>query len=251
MQQLELFNSSNAATHVSPPYKLRISKRARSPRLTLCPMNGLEVVIPNHIVSFNIHAFIQEKSGWLNQHMSILQQALKYQQQKNQFPRTIHLRALHSVWHVVYIKTNSQQTRLIQDEACCTLKIQAKNFNINIIKNKLQCWLHTQAETYLAAWMQQLSKQTDLQYQQLKFRNQNTLWGSCSRDKKISLNKRLLFLPKHLAKHVMLHELCHLRYLSHGVRFWQLLAKFDPDWKKHNHTLKTAEQLVPIWVKSR
>jgi predicted metal-dependent hydrolase len=27
----------------------------------------------------------------------------------------------------------------------------------------------------------------------------------------------------------MIHELCHTKYLSHGVRFWNLVAKFVPN----------------------
>ena len=53
-------------------------------------------------------------------------------------------------------------------------------------------------------------------------------WGSCSSLKNINLNLRLVTLPDVLRDYVMLHELCHLKYLNHGPQFHALLESVCP-----------------------
>ena len=57
-----------------------------------------------------------------------------------------------------------------------------------------------------------------------------TLWGTCSADNSvISLNFRLLFMPERVLDYVIVHELAHTKYRSHGKRFWGLVSKVIPD----------------------
>ena len=48
---------------------------------------------------------------------------------------------------------------------------------------------------------------------------------SCSTRGTISLNYKLLFLPRPLVRYVLLHELCHTRQSNHAVAFWALVAQ--------------------------
>ncbi len=66
-----------------------------------------------------------------------------------------------------------------------------------------------------------------------------TLWGTCSHDnKKISLNFRLLFMPGEVLDYVIVHELAHTKYKSHGKRFWGLVAKIIPDYDERRKWLR-------------
>ena len=57
-------------------------------------------------------------------------------------------------------------------------------------------------------------------------------WGSCTKEGKLYLNPELIAAPKPCIDYVILHELCHLREHNHGPRFYSLLQKVYPDWKK-------------------
>ncbi len=63
-------------------------------------------------------------------------------------------------------------------------------------------------------------------------------WGSCSRDGSISLNLRLLFMPEGILDYVIVHELAHTKYRSHGPRFWALVEKVMPDHVERRKWLK-------------
>lgn len=57
-------------------------------------------------------------------------------------------------------------------------------------------------------------------------------WGSCTKAGVIHLNPRLVAAPKACIDYVVYHELCHLREHSHSPRFYELLTRVYPDWKK-------------------
>jgi len=69
-------------------------------------------------------------------------------------------------------------------------------------------------------------------------RDNITRWGSCSPDGSISLNLRLLLLPEDILDYVIVHELAHTKYKSHGPRFWQLVERVMPDHKERRKWLR-------------
>jgi len=63
-------------------------------------------------------------------------------------------------------------------------------------------------------------------------------WGSLAPDGSMSLNFRLLFMPEEILDYVVVHELAHTKYKSHGVRFWGTVEKVIPDHKKRRKWLR-------------
>lgn len=65
-----------------------------------------------------------------------------------------------------------------------------------------------------------------------------TLWGSLAPDQSLSLNFRLLFMPSEILDYVIVHELAHTKYKSHGKRFWQIVENIIPDHKQRRKWLR-------------
>ena len=56
---------------------------------------------------------------------------------------------------------------------------------------------------------------------------QSSRWGSCTVDTgTIRLSSRMADFPAWVVDYVLVHELAHLRYRSHGPRFWSLVARY-------------------------
>lgn len=83
--------------------------------------------------------------------------------------------------------------------------------------------LRKKAKKYLPERLDFLAGKHHFNYSSVKIRKSRTRWGSCSSKKTINLSFYLMLLPEHLADYVLLHELCHTRYMNHGPEFWQLL----------------------------
>lgn len=65
-----------------------------------------------------------------------------------------------------------------------------------------------------------------------------TRWGSCTPKGKIILNPELIKTPKGCIEYVIIHELCHLVYLSHNQKFFDLQAKECPLWERWKKKLE-------------
>ena len=72
----------------------------------------------------------------------------------------------------------------------------------------------------------------------LTLRAMSSRWGSCSATGHITLNPMLLQAPLECADYVAMHELCHLRELNHSPRFYSLLGRCMPDWRKYREQLQ-------------
>ena len=66
-------------------------------------------------------------------------------------------------------------------------------------------------------------------------------WGSCTVAGKITLNLKLVQVPKPTIDYVIVHELCHLVEHSHGADFYRLLSRIMPDWERRREELNAFE----------
>lgn len=71
-------------------------------------------------------------------------------------------------------------------------------------------------------------------------------WGSCAADGRITLNLGLVLLAQSLIDFVLLHELCHLREMNHGPRFYALLAAALPDHRERREALREERPWRPV-----
>lgn len=72
---------------------------------------------------------------------------------------------------------------------------------------------------------------------QLRVRRMKTRWGSCTSSGTITLNTELVGASKACIDYVIVHELCHLIVPTHSPRFFRLLDRCMPDWKRQRDRL--------------
>lgn len=231
-----------------PPFTLQPSLRARTVRLQICVRRGLRLIVP---VGFNPNKaaeVLQKHRAWIERTWSRVQPKLLTAESES-LPERFHLRALDQTWKVVYqIKENGGNIRHKACDSQQLLTLTGDIQNHEKVKQILRKWLHTQAEQYLFPWLEGLSAETGLRFNQVRVRNTRTRWGSCSPEKNISLSSRLLFLSPLLVEHVLLHELCHTVHLHHAKSFWNLLTRFSPDTERFRKELRQAAREVPAWL---
>ncbi|MFA4662188.1 M48 family metallopeptidase [Pyrococcus kukulkanii] len=63
-------------------------------------------------------------------------------------------------------------------------------------------------------------------------------WGTATWRKSITINLASAALPHNLLHYLVTHELAHLIEMRHSKKFWSIVSKFHPDYKKERRELK-------------
>ena len=65
-------------------------------------------------------------------------------------------------------------------------------------------------------------------------------WGSCSIKRNITINRKLAKKDEKVIEYVVLHEMCHLKYMNHSEKFWNLVKNNMPEYKEYRKMLKSS-----------
>ncbi len=233
-------------------YTVRVSDRAKSVRLSLSIEGGLEVIVPHNYDHLKIPDLIQKKRDWIvrNQLKLDEREAFVQSQSPQILPDSILLRSLAQEWQIVYQQTptKSNSVSIKEQKHQFQLVISGNIDDVASCKALLKRWLMHKAEQHLFMWLRKISDRANLPYRANTIRSQKTLWGSCSGDRNISLNYKLLFLEPNVVEYVLLHELCHTVQMNHSDKFWKLVSKFEPNYKALDKSLNQAWQIIPAWL---
>ena len=71
-------------------------------------------------------------------------------------------------------------------------------------------------------------------------REQRTKWGSCSGQGNLNFNWKLIMAPPEALDYVVIHELCHLYEFNHSPKFWECVARYQPDYATWRDFLRSG-----------
>ncbi len=94
------------------------------------------------------------------------------------------------------------------------------------------------ARFFVAQKIAQWNKFYNFPIGNIAIRNQATRWGSCSRKGNLNFNYKIIFLPEHLADYLVVHELCHIKEMNHGQKFWDLVGETIPKYETYRKELQ-------------
>ena len=224
-------------------YTLRESHRAKRVILKV-GINGLAVVVPRRFGKRRLSAIIEANREWIEKELQRVSEAPPLVA-----PECINLSAINESWHVQYQSHPTSDGRVsVKEHASNRLLLEGDAEDIRGVSSVLTQWLHLKAHAYLVPWLKEVSQLVDISFKGATVRGQTSRWASCSKLGNISINRSLLFLPKHLVRHVFLHELCHIKELNHSPEFWRILRQLEPNCKDLEIEVRKANRHVPRWV---
>ena len=212
----------------------------RSKRKTLCIQirhGSVRVLVPTKLATKDIIDFLTLKQSWV--HKQLLKQAKSIEQKQdiaknNLFFVNGNLKAL-TILRGRYLVIDNNESELQ-----ITVPNRVTDENVaKYSKQQLLNWYKQQALTHLPIRLEQLSHHCGLQPSNLQIKKYKARWGSCNSKGVINLNYLLMMTPPFVIDYVIIHELCHLQHMNHSARFWQLVARYDPNYKTAKQWLKT------------
>lgn len=112
----------------------------------------------------------------------------------------------------------------------CKTKDEAKGIILN--------WYKKQAEEYIKNKVKYYEEILGVKSANIRIKNQNTLWGSCSSKRNLNFNLKIIMAPINIIDYVIIHELCHIKHMNHSLEFWKEVEKIIPDYKEKRTFLK-------------
>lgn len=206
---------------------------AYAPRKTLAitvePNLSVKVTAPQEAALGAIEARVRQRAPWILRQQQELQQYLPTMPPRQYVSGETH-RYLGRQYRLKIIPHHSDGVKLIRG----WIQVYSTTSDIEQIKHQVDTWYYTQAERVfherLRAMLPRFAPigvvEPRLQIKPLKAR-----WGSCSGSGAITLNVRLMHMPKHSIDYVVVHELCHLVEHNHSKQFYLLLDRMLPDWR--------------------
>ncbi|MEY3299273.1 MAG: hypothetical protein RLZZ597_2533 [Cyanobacteriota bacterium] len=247
-QQLELLEVLPSGL---PDYRIRESHRARHVSIKVHLHGDIEVVIPPGFDPAQVPDILHKRQAWLWQTVRQVQHktASLAEAHFEAQPSQIELRSCQQTWDVLYQASHSRRITLTQPSPF-TLLVRGNVEDAAACTNLLRQWLTRKARAEFAPWIRELSFEIGLPFNKVSIRGQKTRWASCSTQKDISLNYKLLFLPPELVHYVFIHELCHTIHMDHSKAFWRLVGEKQANYQHHRDHIRDGWCYVPRWVES-
>ncbi len=243
-RQLQLF-SATEEPDASSGFSVRESSRARRLSIKIYPRGRVEVVVPKRTRPRDVQAFVTENQAWIRKTRAAF--AAKHPPEPFRLPVRVNLPAIERSFGVVYQPRDGLKTvryRLTGD----ILYLYGKTGDDAQCVAALKRWLSATAKERFEPRLRALAAHTGNSYKRMHVRGKKTCWGSHSTSGTISINYCLLFLSPAALRYLMIHELCHASYMNHSRRFWRLVGRFEPQYRRLDRALSDSWQQIPTWV---
>jgi predicted metal-dependent hydrolase len=229
----------------TPGFSVRESARARRLSIRVYPRGRVEVVVPRRTRAADVQAFVEEHRDWIAKSRASFARELP--PEPFMLPNRISLPAVGREYRVRYERRSEASTVRYRNGAD-TLVLSGRTGEDKLCVAALKRWLASVAKRDFEPRLRQLAVLTDSPYKSMHVRGQKTCWGSHSARGTISINYCLLFLRPELLRYLMIHELCHAHHMNHSRRFWQRVARYEPDYRALDKDLSNAWQAIPAWL---
>ncbi|MGD1838734.1 MAG: M48 family metallopeptidase [Nitrososphaeraceae archaeon] len=219
--------------------KQLFSFRAKSISLK-ASTSGIFIIIPKHIHTFNIMNFLNSKKKW------IIRVYNYYKKYNHNYAKSYedhkYVKYLGNNYLVNIVKDVNFSFTISQTMNKITFHIPNKRLYKKFIKS----WYKNQTSIIISKRIDLYKKKLDVEYNNVRFKDNSSLWGSCSVNKNLNFNIYLSAFPLDVIDYVLIHELSHLKALDHSKNFWNIVNSLDPNYKKHKIYLQNPFNMVTI-----
>lgn len=215
------------------------SRKSRYIRLVV-NSDGLKVIRPVRAGIGDVEKIIREKSDWILKHYIDLHSKKAERTERNW---TSGEKVLYK-GESYYVNVFSNRHKL------ASVGFDGKGFDVfvyedlpaqdrkKLIETAFKKWFVKVAHEYIKERLDYHCRVLGLRYSRIKIREQKTRWGSCSKKGNLNFNWKLIMAPPWVIDYVVIHEICHLRYLNHSKAYWGMVESIMPEYKRARDWLK-------------
>ena len=210
--------------------------KAVNTNMYITVQNG-EVVVnaPWYFTSSKIQQIVQEKKNWILTKMQEYEENLSNMQSVKIFGKN----------YDIQVKYKNIKTPELNLEKNYTIEIilpskYKKIGNEQILKVSIEKMYEQIANNEIEGIMEKTRKMLGIAPEEYQIKKMKDTLGKCD-NKKITINPELMQYKKEIIEYVVAHEFCHLKYKSHGKRFYEIIEKNIPEYPKYEKEIQNYE----------
>ena len=209
-------------------YEIVYSKR-RSLSITVSADNKVTLRCPIGYSRERAERFLNEKSDWINRTVARNEKRLAGNSEI-----------------ISYEKILINGVKLPLYKGCSQREITDNGVFVKNIKDIKKLFTDAFAERFIDR-LKEISRRTGLNFRSVQIKSYKSRWGCCDVANNLSFNYKLFMLPDHIQYYIIIHELCHTAQHNHSERFWRLVEKFVPDYRRVKKELRGYDFLTSLY----
>ena len=203
--------------------------RSNRKTLSLTINENAELIIraPKRLSIEKIQDFIIEKENWINRKKRLIENQIK--DVTSNHNKLLYLGNLFPI----NVEQNASKKLFFTGEEFIANSIEPDSLSLSIKK-----WYKNKFKEIALPRVAYFANKHNLMVNQVRIKNQKTMWGSCSSKNNINLNYLLLMAPMGVIDYVIVHELVHTIHRNHSTDFWDSVESIMPEFQEHKRWLK-------------
>lgn len=215
-------------------YTIRRSKRTKNIKISIKSEGQVVVSLSPYAPDFVAKQFLKENEKWVLKKLSgipsIAKTVFKEGQKLNFLGQKFYeLKLFTSKGKRSFLREHFRELHFFQGSDCEDLQSE--------IRLHLEGFYREKARMFLTKRVSFFTNQLGVEFNKIFIKNQQTRWGSCSGKKNLNFNWRIILASKEIIDYLVIHEVCHLKEMNHGKKFWRLVESLDSDFERHREFL--------------
>ncbi|MBQ8993964.1 MAG: M48 family metallopeptidase [Turicibacter sp.] len=222
-------------------YQIKYQKNKKDLSILTEYQKGVTVIAPPQMNNEQIASIIKQKAPAIYKQLLKLAD-IELEQNSHQFK---------SGEKITYLGRN-YRLKVIKDETIsnCQLHFYQGKFTATIPASisdaeRIQSLHQLFKEWYINMGTKKIQQRLKLYEEKINLspnlmtvKDQEKSWGTCTPSGNIHINWRIFTAPMRYVDYVLVHELCHLKYMDHSDDFWNLLSSLLPDYEARKEWLR-------------
>lgn len=222
------------------PYKLKRSNRRKTIAIAV-DSNGVSVTAPTNTTQEKIDSAVYQKAPWIRAQIKHF----------NEMNDAIHKRLFLSGEKLPYL---GRQYRLKIEIGEATLNPSIR-FHHGMFIGQVpfgtplenyrdtlfplyEKWIREKGEVFIKSRIERYTIKLSKQPVEVKLKEQQQRWGSCTTGGEVLINWRLLLAPVSVIDYVLAHELVHLKHMNHSNEFWETMRMLMSNYEEKKEWLR-------------
>lgn len=217
-----------------------VKKEVKNIGIRITPDGIVRVTSPTFIEDSYVHEVVYKRADWILLKLKLI----------GEMNKSVLNRKYSRGDSIVYLGMEYKLNVIEEVEGECRIRLKGEEFEVHVkpewdeeereksIRAGLVEWYKHEAFKQFKDRTRFYSEILKLYPDNIRVKEQKSVWGSCSSKNNINFNWKLIMAPQAVLDYIVVHEICHLKHRDHSKNFWGLVEQTMPDYRSRRKWLK-------------